>query len=464
MHTRYLIVGNGVAGINAAKTLVQNDPDGEIAVYAAERYPYYNRWQLPALLAGHKSQPDIQFYPEQWYVEQGIQVHLDSPVQALEPAAKHVILANGQAINYDRLLLATGGHSFIPPIPGADQAGVFALHDLDDALAIRRYAAQARRAAVIGGGLLGLETAHSLKELGLDVTVIEAFPRLLPRQLDAPGSAMFQETFEHLGIQVQTGAITKAIAGDGKVSGVELQNGETIPCELVVVSTGIRGNVELAAQAGLAVKRGIVVNQWLETSQPDIYAAGDCAAFDGPVYGIIPAAIEQAQVAALRMAGVATEPYKGTVPSTTLKVADIDLTCIGQANVEDESCVYVRFEDHDRGIYRKLVLREKKLIGSILLGDKRNVVPITKLIKGAVDLSAYADNLGAGDLDFRALLASAQSPASRYECSICGYVYDPARGDPEANIPAGTSFESLPSDWTCPMCGAGKDMFTKLEE
>lgn len=464
MHIKYLIVGNGVAGVNAAKTLAQTAGNGEIAIYAQEPYHYYNRWQLPAFLAGEKTQDELCFYPAEWYDEQGIRVELGNPVIGLDSAAKQIRVTTGQVVSYDHLLLATGGRSFLPPIPGSGQSGVSVLRTLDDALRIKAVDASGCRAVVIGGGLLGLEAAHCLHASGWDVTVVEMFPRLLPRQLDEPGSAILQLLFERLGIHVVTGVLTTKITGGGVVTGVELSNGETLEAQLVLISAGMRPVTDLASDAGIAVNKGIVVNEWLETSAPDVYAAGDCAEFQGRLYGIIPAAIEQARAAARRMLGQGDEPYTGTVPSTTLKIAHIDLTAIGDVHA-DEDVESIRFEDAQAGKYRKLICRNGRVIGAMLLGDKANVVPVTKLIKGQVDISGFADALRSSAPDLRSVLRQAQSANEiRYECTICGYIYDPAQGDPETGVQPDTAFEDLPVGWNCPLCGAEIARFSKLAD
>ena len=460
--SKYVIIGNGVAGVNAAKTLAQGGAQGGITIFAAEAYHYYNRWQLPAFLAGQKPLQDICFYPQDWYDQQGIQVYLGTPVTGINTPERLVTLAGGQQVGYGSLLIAAGGQAFVPPMEGADKRGVFVLRAVDDALALREYASHAQHAIVIGGGLLGLEAAHSLGLLGLEVTVVEFFPRLLPRQLDAQGSALFQELFERLGIEVHTGAATTRILGNAEVSGIELADGTILAGDLILVSAGMRSDVGLAQSAGLAVNRGILVNEHMQTNAPHIHAAGDCAEFNGTIYGIIPAAIEQARVAALQMMGQESELYGGTMPLTTLKVAGIDLTCIGEANLEEGYQLY-RFEDKDKGIYRKLVVRASRIVGSVLLGDKANVAPISRLIRGQVDVSGYEEHLGDPGFDFRALVNAATEPQrARYECTICGYVYDPNQGDSEAGVGPNTPFEGLAEGWTCPMCGAVKEMFTRL--
>lgn len=464
LHAQYVIVGNGVAGVNAAKAIADAKPGASIAVLAAEKYHYYNRWQLPAFLAGELAQDEILFYPPQWYEDHGIAVHLDCAVAKLDPAGHRVALCDGRQVSYERLLLAAGGAAVVPPtIAGTEKQGVFVLRTLDDALAIKAYADGVKEAIVIGGGLLGLEVAHALHALGLPVTVIEFFPRLLPRQLDVAGAELFRAMVEASGIKVITGAVCQEIQGDGPATGVGLQGGDIVQGGLVIISAGIRARSQLAQAAGLEVKRGVVVNDSLQTSAPDIYAAGDVAECNGQVYGIIPAAVEQARVAALSMMGVDAAPYTGTVPLTTLKVAGIDLTSIGEVNPEGEGVQEYRVIRREKSLYRKIVLREGRVVGAILIGDKANVSPVTRLIRSGADLSAQADRLGEEELDFRHLSSLEAPRLARYQCTICGYVYDPEKGDSDGSVPSGTPFEKLADDWTCPDCGAGKALFVRME-
>jgi len=464
MRAQYVIVGNGVAGVNAAKTIADAKPGASIVVLAAEKYHYYNRWQLPAFLAGELAQDEILFYPPRWYEDHGIAVHLNCAVTQLDPAGHQVSLCDGRQVSYERLLLAAGGAAIVPPaIAGTAKRGVLVLRTLDDALAIKAYAADVKEAVVIGGGLLGLEAAHALHALGLTATVIEFFPRLLPRQLDGAGAEVFRTMVETSGVKVITGAVCREILGDGRATGVGLQGGEIVQGELVLISAGIRSRSQLAQAAGLEVKRGVVVNERLQTSAPDIYAAGDVAEFNGQVYGIIPAAFEQARVAALSMLGIAAAPYAGTVPLTTLKVAGIDLTSIGDVNPEGGGVQEYRVTGREKGLYRKIVLREGHIVGAILIGDKANVSPVTRLIKAGADLSAQADRLSEENLDFRRLPSAGAPKLARYQCAICGYVYDPAKGDPDGSVPSGTPFDKLADDWTCPDCGASKALFVSME-
>ncbi len=409
---KHVIVGNGVAGVTAAHAIVQADPSAEVHVFGAEPYPYYRRPRLWEFIAGEIEQDALYFRPPDWYAERGIHLHLGARATALDPAAHRLTLADGSHVGYDRLLLATGGRPFVPPFEGADKEGVFTLRTLDDALAMKTYASDVRGAAVIGGGLLGLETARALRTAGLEVTVVEFAPYLLPRQLDAEGAQVLQTLLEAQGLHILTAAATEAILGHARATGVRLKDGRVVDGELVLISTGIRSRIELAREAGLEVNRGVVVDEQLRTSATDVYAAGDAAEFEGRVYGIIPAATEQAQVAAANMV---TDPstgsgqggsaiYSGTIPANTLKIVGIDLTCLGEATATGGEFAILRKADPAAGVYRRLALRDGKIVGAILLGDTQSVRPVRQLIATGRDVSAYADHLLDDDFDLKSLL------------------------------------------------------------
>jgi nitrite reductase (NADH) large subunit len=366
-------------------------------------------------------------------------VHLGVWVIVLDPAEHRLTLADGSRIHYDRLLLATGAQCFVPPFAGTDKDGVFTLRTLDDARAIRAYAcgepfggvypeqsrrAQAKRrrtagdvrsAVVIGGGLLGLETARALLSPGLcegsaerlDVSVLERAPYLLPQQLDAEGGQVLQTRLEAMGLHFLTDVATETILGNEAVRSVRLKDGRVVDGELVLISTGIRPRIELARAAGLEVNRGLIVDEQLRTSAADVYAAGDVAEFEGLVYGIIPAAIEQARVAAANMVAgrrsLQRPTYSGTVPTTTLKIVGIDLTSLGDSTASGDECLVLRQVDPATGVYRRLALRDGKIIGAILLGDTQNVRPLKQLIATGRDVSAYSDRLLDESLDLKAL-------------------------------------------------------------
>ena len=408
---RYVIVGNGVAGVTAARSIVRADPTAEVHIFGAEPYPYYHRPRLWELIAGEIEQDALYFRPPEWYAERGIHVHLGVQVTSLDPSAHCLTLSDGSIAEYDRLLLATGGRPFVPPFDGTDREGVFTLCTLDDALAIKAYALDVRRATVIGGGLLGLETARALRSAGLEVTVIEFAPYLLPRQLDAEGAQVLQALLEAQGLLFLTNAATEAILGDGHARGVRLKDGRVVDSELVLISTGIRSRLGLAREAGLEVNRGVVVDEQLRSSAADVYAAGDAAEFKGRVYGIIPAAIEQAQVAAANMVADpstssgrgGSTTYSGTMPANTLKIVGIDLTCLGEAMATGDEFAILSKADPVSGVYRRLALRKGKIVGAILLGDTQSVRPVRQLIATGRDVSAYSERLLDESFDLRAL-------------------------------------------------------------
>ncbi|MCX7854509.1 MAG: FAD-dependent oxidoreductase [Anaerolineae bacterium] len=403
---RYVIVGNGVAGVTAAQSIARARPGADLHIYAAEPYPYYRRPQLPDYIAGIVAEADIFYRPPEWYEQQGIRVHLNAPVAELDLSAYRLRLADGTAVPYDRLLLATGGLAWMPPIEGADRRGVFTLRTLDDARAIRQFAQSVRRGVVIGGGLLGLETARALHTLGLEVTVLEFAPYLMPRQLDREGAVVLETLLRKMDIQTVTGAITEAILGNGAVQAVRLKDGREFLADLVVCSTGIRSDITLARQAGLTVARGVVVDQYLQTSAPDVYAAGDVAEAGGIVYGIVPAAIEQARVAAANMVAPGSATYSGTLPATTLKVVGAELTSLGECVAEGDDLLQLRRADPQNGRYRKLALRDGRIVGAILLNEREHTSPIRQLMERGADVSSYASLLMEENPDWNQVAAT----------------------------------------------------------
>ena len=395
-----VIIGNGVAGITAARAL--SEAGAEVEIYTQEAHPYYPRPRLQSFLAEKIELEELPLYSAAWYEKRGIAVHLGIEVAELDPRVKQIILANGRRVSYGRLLLATGSRPFVPPIEGPDKGGVFTLRTIEDALAIKRWAEGSKRAVVVGGGLLGLEAARALMVLGLGVTVLEQGSYLLSRQLDAEGGALMRELIGSLGIEVALNACSQAILGDGQVTEVLLQDGRRIEGNLILISTGVRSNTRLAQDAGLEVNRGVIVDEHLQTNTEDVYAAGDVAEFRGRVYGIIPAAIEQARAAALNMLGEEAA-YEGTIPSNTLQVMGIDCTSIGVVH-PPEGDGYQELRKSEAQVYRKLVLKDGRLVGAILLGDRKDVGLISRLIQAETDVSRHVENLLDDDFDWKKLL------------------------------------------------------------
>lgn len=399
---RVLIIGNGVAGTMAAKTLRELDSKVEIDILTEEKYHYYPRPNLIDFLAGLRPLEKIFAFPGEWSRRQQIGISLATPVRRLDPEKKVVELANGKKEKFDSLLLSPGASASLPPIKGVNLKGVFSLRSIDDALQILEWLRTHNKVVVIGGGLLGLETARSLKQKGAEVVIVEFFDRLLPRQLDTPGARVLEKQIEAMGIQVLTNKATEEIIGPDEVRGVKLKSGEVLAAGLVIIAAGIKPNVSLASEAGIKVNKGVVVDDYLRTSHSDIYAAGDVAEHRGRLYGIIPAAFDQARAAAFNILRQA-KPYEGTVPSNSLKVMGISLTSVGLIQGEGEGFEEIRQVDEARGIYKKIVLEKGRLVGAIWMGTKKGVNELVRAVTLRVNVEQWKDSLLTEDFDFAVL-------------------------------------------------------------
>ncbi len=376
---RYLIVGNGVAGTTAAENIRNNDPGGEITLLTEEAHPLYSRIRLIDYLAGEAGESDVVMHGPDWHEEKNITLLRENLVASLDLGKREAVSSTGEVFAYDRLLIATGARSFVPPIPGAGLEGVFTLRTLDDARAIREYARGVSEILLIGGGVLGLEAGNSLRKTGKRVSVVEFFPRLLPRQTDPEGSRMLCSQMEGMGFSFRLGAKTKEIRGDGKVGHVLMEDGTVIPAEMVIISAGVRASTGLAKDAGIACgKAGIVVDDLMRTSAPDVFAAGDVTEHRGVSYGIWPAASEQGRVAGVNMAG-GNESFAGMTPSNVLKVAGIDLAAAGDID-PDGRCQCIIKKDERRHLYIKLVHEQGSLTGCIILGTRKHRGEILKAV------------------------------------------------------------------------------------
>jgi nitrite reductase (NADH) large subunit len=376
---RAVIVGSGLAGTMAAKTLRELDPVVEIEVFGQENYPYYPRPNLIEFVAGRLPYDKLFAFPADWSSRQQIRIHLGERVVRIRPGEKKIETAAGGVFPYDVLLLANGCRAAVPPLRGSDRKGVFVFRTLDDALAILEYIKGHPRAAIVGGGLLGLEIARALKSAGAEVRVVEFFDRLLPRQLDASGAAILKAQIEKMGIDVRLGTVTEEILGDGEARGLYFQGGSRLEADMVIIAAGVRPDVDPAREAGLAVNRGIVADDLLRSSAPDIFVAGDAAEHRGNVYGIIPATFEQSRTAAYNMLGI-EKPYAGTVPSSTLKVAGVSVTSVGLVAPDEDGYEVLARQVPEEGVYKKIVLKDGLLVGAIWMGTKRGVAEVSRLV------------------------------------------------------------------------------------
>jgi nitrite reductase (NADH) large subunit len=398
----YLIIGNGAAGNAAAETIRKHDSQGQIVMFSLESRPFYYVPGLPEYLAGEKSADQITLHPQKWYDQNRIELHLGTRVTRIDPDQHFAETDKGERFPFDKLMLATGGNSFVPPIKGSDSPGVFTLRTLADADSLKQRAAQAKTAVLIGGGLLGLEAGNGLRKLGLAITVVEFFPRLLPRQMDVPGAAILQAQMEDMGFTFYLGAKTQEIVPGPAELTVALEGGEKLKGGLVLISAGVRPDLALAQSLGLEIDKGVKVDDAMQTSREGIYAAGDLVEHRGRFYGIWPAAMEQGRVAGAAMAGQAAA-YAGTLPSNVLKVAGIDLVAAGDIDADGKLTAIVH-EDAAKKTYRKLVVQDNLLVGAILLGDIRGNSQIQAAIKKKLDISALREDLARPDFDFTRLV------------------------------------------------------------
>jgi nitrite reductase (NADH) large subunit len=390
---RLVVVGNGMAGMRTVEELLKLDPARyDIAVFGAEPHPNYDRIMLSSVLAGEKQVDDIVINPRAWYDENGIVLHAGDAVAAIDPKARTVTAASGLTVPYDRLLLATGSRPIVPPIPGLNLPGVCAFRDIADVDTMISAAETYKRAVVIGGGLLGLEAAWGLKRRGMEVAVVHLMPTLMERQLDEAAGKLLQRDLTERGIAFFTDGQTEEVTGTDRVTGIKLADGREAPADLVVVAIGIRPDIALARAAGLEVNRGIVVGDNMATSDPDIFAVGECAEHRGAVVGLVAPIWDMAKVCAHHLAGGDELIYAAQATATRLKITGIDVYSAGQlAAGEDEDEVVLR--DARRRAYRKLVMRDGKVVGTVLYGDVTDGAWYFDLIRRKTDVSDIADRM-----------------------------------------------------------------------
>ncbi|MHA6769695.1 nitrite reductase large subunit NirB [Sphingobium ummariense] len=421
-----VVVGNGMAGCRAVEELLARDAGRyRVTIFGAEPHVNYNRIMLSPVLAGEKDFEDIVINDRAWYADNGIELIAGDPVAAIDRAAKTVTSLSGRTVGYDKLLIATGSDPFIIPVPGKDLPGVISFRDMKDVDMMLAAAARGGDAVVIGGGLLGLEAAHGLTLRGMKVTVIHLMPTLMERQLDEAAGWLLKTALEGRGQTILTGADTAEIYGDGKVEGVRLKDGTQIPASLVVMAVGIRPSVALAREAGLDVGRGIKVDDHMVTSDPDVLAVGECVEHDGNVYGLVAPLWDMCRSLADGLTDRHTG-YKGSVTSTKLKVAGLDVFSAGDFS-GGEGCEDIVLRDASRGVYKRVVVRDDRIVGAVLYGDTTDGSWYFELLKKGEDISAIRDLLifgrayaalgasGGGALDPKAAVAALSDDAE-----ICG--------------------------------------------
>lgn len=419
---RLVVVGNGMAPGRMLDHLFETAPDAyDVTIFNAEPRVNYDRIMLSPVLSGEKDFNDIVIHGDDWYARNGVTLHRGQKVVAIDRDAKTVTSEGGISAAYDKLVIATGSNPFIVPVPGNALPGVLAYRDLDDVAAMKAAAEQGGRAVVIGGGLLGLEAAAGLKAQGMEVTILHLSPTLLDRQLDPAASYLLQKEMERRGIDVRCGVNTKAILGYNRIGAVELDSGERIDASLVVMAAGIRPNVALAEEAGLQVARGIVTDAGMRTSDPDIFALGECAEVDGRVYGLVAPLYQMAKVVAAHLAGPSNAAFAHAETPTKLKVTGVNLYSVGDfSDVPAHEDIVLR--DAARGAYKRVVLKDGRVVGAVLYGDVADGVWFNELLKSGENVSDIRETLifgqahqGGGGADPLAAVANLADDAE-----ICG--------------------------------------------
>lgn len=389
---RLLVIGNGMASVRLAESLLATVPRRfAITIVGAEAQPGYNRVLLSALLAQEIDPVDIVLRTADWYRDNGIVLVTGDAVTSLDVEARQARLASGRQVDFDECVFATGSEAIRLPVPGMDKPGVMTFRDLGDIDTMETAITGRRRIAVIGGGLLGIEAGHGLARRGAEVTLVHVMDRLMERQLDARAAFMLRRALERKGVRLKLSAQTVAVTGEAETTGLAFADGTSLAADLVVCAIGIRPNAALAQAAGIAVNRGIVVDDRMAASVPGFHAIGECAEHRGIAYGLVEPAYAQAATLAASLAGKA-EPFTGMVPATNLKVSGVPVFSTGTF-MGDDTTEAVVFEEHQRGHYRKLVFSGDRLVGCVLVGDTDDGLWYLDLIRSGADISAMRRDL-----------------------------------------------------------------------
>ena len=417
MKKRLAIIGNGMACGRLLDELFRRNAGlaFDVTVFGEESHGCYNRILLGRILGGGTAE-EITTKSRAWYTDRGVTYHSDTVVEKLDPPTRTLFTTDGQAIPYDVAVIATGSAPFIPPLDnltkadGCPKEGAFVFRTVEDCQRIRAYARPASSAVVLGGGLLGLEAAKALSDLGIHVTVVHLAEWLMNLQVDRLGGEFVRKAVEKLGIFVRTGVAATGFTGKEKVEGVVLKTGEVLPADLVVMAAGVRPRVTVAEASKIPVKRGIVVNDLMATASPGVFALGECAEHNGVVYGIVPPIWEQCEVLADVLTGAnPLARYRGSKLYTKLKVAGVDVASMGAIEPKQDTDEVLQVLEERRGIYRKLIVRDGKLVGAILVGEGDTAAALARWFD-------RGDSLPANRLD---LLCSGELSPAASDPEIC---------------------------------------------
>jgi len=417
MRQQLVVVGNGMAGVSCVEQILKQPHNFDITIFGDETHVNYNRILLSLVLAGEKSADEIVLNDLDWYQSNRIRTRLGLKISGIDRARKVVIDEDGGVTGYDKLILATGSSAFIPPIPGVDKKNVHVFRTLDDTRALLEKSRPGLKTVVIGGGLLGLEAARGLQVRGCQVTVVHLMDSLMERQLDATGGEYLKRKIENLGIRVMLPKQTAALFGNGRVDGLRFASGEELEADLVVIAAGIRPNAELGRLAGLDVRRGIIVNDFMQTSDADIFAVGECTEHRGQTFGLVAPLFEQGRALAAAITGNSGPSFAGASPATKLKIMGVDIFSAGSIDESEPGVETVRYEDPSLGVYKKLLLKDNRLRGVILVGDIDDEHIYQDWLRNGTDLTPHRRQILFPPRDADPGLEVADMPDSE---TICG--------------------------------------------
>ncbi|MDK7472636.1 NADPH-nitrite reductase large subunit [Bacillus paranthracis] len=389
MKKRLVMIGNGMAGIRCMEEILKHDSDSyEITIFGDEPHPNYNRIMLSHVLQGKTNIQDIIMNEYSWYEENEITLYTNERVQSIDREEKVIITEKNRTLTYDKLIIATGSSAFILPVEGSTLPGVTGFRTIEDTQFMMDTAKEKKKAVVIGGGLLGLEAARGLIDLGMDVHVVHLMPSLMEQQLDTKAASLLREDLEAQGMKFLMEKKTVKILGTNHVEGIQFEDGEVVDCDLIVMAVGIRPNTQIARDAGLIVNRGIVVNDYMLTNDESIYAVGECAEHDGIAYGLVAPLYEQGAILAKHITNLQTDGYSGSIVGTQLKVAGCDLFSAGQIYEDDQTKAISIFNECKRS-YTKVLIRDNKVVGIVLYGDTADGTRLFSMLKKEEDIQEY---------------------------------------------------------------------------
>ncbi|MDQ6964062.1 MAG: nitrite reductase large subunit NirB, partial [Mariprofundales bacterium] len=420
---KLVMIGNGMAGMRAIEGILDTNPDMfDITIFGAEKQPNYNRIMLSSVLAGDTTLEEIILNDSQWYADHDITLHMGRRIKEIQRGYNKVIADDGLEVVYDNLIVATGSNPSVLPIPGHDMAGVMTFRDIDDCNAMIEAAESYKKAAVIGGGLLGLEAAKGLLQLGMDVTVIHDQATLMNMQLDSVAGEMLRADLERQGIGFRLSTLTTEVIGDDRVRGLRFKDGSTLDCELLIMAVGIRPNIALAKECGLYCNRGLVVNDYMQTiTDPSIYSVGECTEHRGVTYGLVAPLFEQAKTLAQMITGQGLYAYEGSVVSTKLKISGVDIFSAGDF-MGGPGADVIELMDRVGGIYKKLVLEDDRIKGVVMFGDTADGTTFFQWMQDQKDISEQRSTLlfsasGLGDSGHSGI---DQISAMADDTTVCG--------------------------------------------